>query len=83
MDGKFQVTAVHKKFKTQLLPNDSLYHHETGHCVKTVQIRSFLWSIFSCVQSEYRKIWTRKTPYLDTSHAVGIAVTFGFVVKLR
>ena len=60
LDGKFQVTAVQKKIKTQLLPNDSLYHHETGHCVKTVQIRSFLWSIFSCVQSEYRKIWIRK-----------------------
>ena len=30
------------------------------HCVKSVQIRSFFWSIFSCIQSKYRKIQTRK-----------------------
>ena len=39
------------------------------HCVKSVQIRSYFWSVFSCfwteygvnlrVQSEYRKIRTR------------------------
>ena len=31
----------------------------TEHCVKSVQIRSYFWSVFSCIQSEYRKIWTR------------------------
>ena len=40
------------------------------HCVKIVQIRSFFWSVFSCIQSECRKIRNRKTPYLDTFHAV-------------
>ena len=30
------------------------------HCVKSVQIRSFFWSVFFCIQSEYRKIRTRK-----------------------
>ena len=29
------------------------------HCVKIVQIRSYFWSVFSCIQSEYRKIRTR------------------------
>ena len=29
------------------------------HCVKSVQIRSYFWSVFSCIQSEYRKILTR------------------------
>ena len=24
-----------------------------GHCVKSVQIRSFFWSVFSCVRTEY------------------------------
>ena len=24
-----------------------------GHCVKSVQIRSFLWSVFSCIRTEY------------------------------
>ena len=29
------------------------------HCVKIVQIRSYFWSVFSCIQSEYRKIRIR------------------------
>ena len=33
------------------------------HCVKSVQIRSFFWSVFCCIR-------TRKTPYLDTFYAV-------------
>ena len=42
--------------------NDSLVYvsSQNCHCVKSVQIRSFFWSIYSCVQSEYRKIRTRK-----------------------
>ena len=30
------------------------------HWVKSFQIRSFFWSVFSCIQSEYRKIRTWK-----------------------
>ena len=26
------------------------------HCVKSVQIRSFFWSVFSCIWTEYREI---------------------------
>ena len=29
------------------------------HCVKIVQIRSYFWSVFSCIRTEYRKIRTR------------------------
>ena len=29
------------------------------HCVKSVQIRSYFWSVFSCIQPEYRKIRSR------------------------
>ena len=29
------------------------------HCVKYVQIRSYFWSVFSCIWAEYRKILTR------------------------
>ena len=29
------------------------------HCVKSFQIRSFFWSVFSCIQTEYGKIRTR------------------------
>ena len=42
-------------------------------CVKIVQIRSCFWSLFSCIQSEYRKIRTRKTPHLETFHSVFIS----------
>ena len=31
-----------------------------SHCVKSAQIRSFFWSVFSRIQSKYRKIRTRK-----------------------
>ena len=30
------------------------------HCMKNVQIWSFFWSVFFCIQSEYSKIRTRK-----------------------
>ena len=29
------------------------------HCVKSVQRRSYFWSVFSCIRTEYRKIRTR------------------------
>ena len=31
-----------------------------NHCVESVHIRSFFWSVFSCIQTEYRKIRTGK-----------------------
>ena len=46
----------------------SSYASEAIHCVNSVQIRSYFWSVFSCIQSKYRKPVT--TPYLDTFHAV-------------
>ena len=52
------------------------YTRNYYHCVKSVQIQSFFWSIFSRVCTEYveisrtRKIRTRKTRYLYTFQAV-------------
>ena len=37
------------------------------HCVKSVQIRSYFWSVFSPNTGEFGP---EKTPYLDTFHAV-------------
>ena len=37
------------------------------HCVKSVQIRSNFWSVFSRIRTEYGP---EITPYLDTLHAV-------------
>ena len=36
-----------------------LAKYMTLYCVKSVQIWSYFWSVFSCIQSEYRKIRTR------------------------
>ena len=44
----------------------------SNHCVKSVQIRNFFWSIFSIFSRNARKYGPEKTPYLDTFHAVNI-----------
>ena len=36
-----------------------LYNCAIMHCVKSVLIRSYFWSLLSCIQFEYRKIRTR------------------------
>ena len=43
--------------------------HELPHCVKSVQIRSFFWSLFSRIRTKYGP---ENTPYLDTFHAVPV-----------
>ena len=45
--------GIHKTRK--LLRGDSSFFC-IDHCVKSVQIRSFFWSIFSRIRTEYRKI---------------------------
>ena len=40
---------------------------QVNHCVKSVQIRRFFWSVFSQIRTEYKEILP---PYLDTFHAV-------------
>ena len=34
-----------------------------SHCVKSVQIPSYFWSVFSCIRTEYGD-WRNKSPYL-------------------
>ena len=47
------------------------------HCVKCVQIRSYLWSVFPCIQSEYRKIRTRNSSVFGHfSHSDYLALLF-------
>ena len=49
------------------------------HCVKSVQIRSFFWSVFSCIQSEYRKIRTRKNSVFGRFLRSGILRTVSII----
>ena len=37
------------------------------HCVKSVQIWSYFWSVFSCIRTKYGEILP---PYFDTFHVV-------------
>ena len=40
------------------------------HCLKSVQIRSYFWSVFSCIRTEYRKRRTRnKSVFGQFSHS--------------
>ena len=39
----------------------------SSHCVKSVQILSFLWSVFFLTRAECK---TGKTPYLENFHVV-------------
>ena len=34
------------------------------NCMKSIQIRSYFWRVFSCIQSEFSKIWTRNNSVL-------------------
>ena len=46
-------------------------HYITNrHCVKSVQLRNFFWSVFSRIRTDVGKYGPEKTPYLDTFHAV-------------
>ena len=40
-----------------------------AHCVKSVQTRSFFWSVVSRTQAEYEP---ENTLFLDTIHAVAV-----------
>ena len=37
---------------------------ENRHCMKIIQIRSYFWSVFSFIQSQYREIRTRNNSAL-------------------
>ena len=52
---------------------DSEINHNELHCVKSVQIRSYFWSVFSPNTGNYE---AEITAYLDTFHAVLCLVSF-------
>ena len=46
------------------------------HCVKSVQIRRYFWSVFSAFSPNTGKYGPEITPYLDTFHAVKVGICF-------
>ena len=63
-------------------------HH--NHCVEGVQIRSFFWSIISCIRTECSNLLRKssntgkygpgKTPYFDTFYAVNFTLFLTFYI---
>ena len=76
-------------------PLHRYYSLRSSNCVKTVQIRSFFWSIFSRIRTEYGteyltvfspnagKYGPEKTSYLDTCHAVSHQKVFFKISVLK
>ena len=53
------------------------------HCLKSVQIRSFFWSLFSCIRNEYWKIRTRQNSVFGHfSRSVKKYCYFFFIISL-
>ena len=52
-----------------------------NHFVKSVQIRSFFWSVCFCIQTEYREIRTRKNSVFG--HFQAVYVFFCFIYKVK
>ena len=80
---RFQESHVTKMIKLLtkfIFQRVSKYKFRFYNCVESVQIRSYFWSVFSCIWTEYwdlcnkiintGKFGPEITPYLDTFHAV-------------
>ena len=55
-----------KNKNSKKLPNTFLTAScQWSHCVKSVQIRSYFWSVFSYIRTEYGDLLRRDTEYLS------------------
>ena len=63
------ITAVSKVVKGVLV-NKTVNYDAKALRKKCPNSKSSYYGVNLRIQSEYRKIWTRKTPYFDTFHAV-------------
>ena len=56
---------------------------KTRYCVKSVQLRSYFWSVFSCIQSGYRKIQTRNNSVVGHFSRSGENAYYLFIIHSR
>ena len=42
----------HMMLKLNICDTDITFHYDSG-CVKSVQMRSYFWSVFSCIRIDY------------------------------
>ena len=67
----------YKNIGSALLSPRAHFNLTLWHCVKSVQIWSFFWFVFSCIRIEYRKIRTRKNSVFGHfSRSVGTTLRF-------
>ena len=68
----FVYNETDSKAANKLMANDSYHCSKVfrQQCVKSVQIQSFLWSVFSIFCLSMGKYGPEKTLYWDTFHAV-------------
>ena len=60
--------------------HSSTWRNRDFHCVKSVQIWSFSWSVFPRIRTEYRKIRTRKNSLFGHfSHSVFLYIKYIYV----
>ena len=57
---------------TKFTKQEILYWACSDHCVKSVQIRSYFWSVFSCIRTEYgdllRNVTQRFTGFSQSTY---------------
>ena len=55
MSRILQPIIILKLYHASTLDNDEYYIHNkhVRHCVKSVQMQSYFWSVFSCIWIEY------------------------------
>ena len=68
------------KYRSLIKPLTVSYSDGNKQCVKSVQIRSFFWSVFSRIRTEHGKIRTRKNSvfghFLHSEETNLISVSF-------
>ena len=64
MSRILQPIIILKLYHASTLDNGEYYIHNkhVRHCVKSAQIRSYFWSVFSCIRIEYGDLRS-KSPY--------------------
>ena len=69
--------GIHNFKKSTKFPICDSFNHEIKSYLRTAwKIRSYFWSVFPCIQSEYRKILTRNNSVFGHFLRSGVAVTF-------
>ena len=68
--GRLSYLKLKLGFHQSLTWDNLLIHVNTKHYVKSVQVRSYFWSVFFCIRTQYRKIRTRSNSVFGHFHAV-------------